>query len=54
MTWTKLSSDPALKRSANSVAVVGDTAFIFGGENLPRTPVNNELYSLELKGKHFV
>lgn len=50
LTWKRISTDAALKRSSNSVAVVGDKAYIFGGETKPRTPVDDELYVLDLKG----
>ncbi|KAJ7491855.1 kelch repeat protein [Mycena galericulata] len=40
----------ALKRSSNSLAVVGNKAYVFGGEQIPRIPVNNELWVIRLDG----
>ena len=53
ITWKKISTADELKRSSNSVAVVGDKAYIFGGETKPRTPVDDELYVLDLQGWAF-
>ncbi|KAJ6554916.1 hypothetical protein DFH09DRAFT_1280581 [Mycena vulgaris] len=38
----------ALKRSSNSAAVVGNKAYVFGGEQVPRIPVDNELWVVSL------
>ncbi|KAJ7491857.1 kelch repeat protein [Mycena galericulata] len=38
----------ALKRSSNSLAVVGNKAYVFGGEQIPRIPVDNELWLIRL------
>ncbi|KAJ7491845.1 kelch repeat protein [Mycena galericulata] len=38
----------ALKRSSNSLAVVGNKAYVFGGEQIPRIPVDNELWVIRL------
>ncbi|KAJ7229835.1 kelch repeat protein [Mycena pura] len=38
----------ALRRSSNSAAVVGKQLFIFGGERVPRVPVDNELWVVGL------
>jgi hypothetical protein len=54
ITWKRLavpsdaSSAVALKRSSNSLAIVGDKAYLFGGEAVPRTPVDDELYVIDL------
>lgn len=51
--WTRLelTGDGAskLQRSSQSLAVVGDLAYVFGGEAKPRTPVDDELYVVDLK-----
>ncbi|KAJ7119865.1 hypothetical protein C8R44DRAFT_922273 [Mycena epipterygia] len=38
----------ALKRSSNSLAVVGNKAYVYGGEQIPRVPVDNELWVIGL------
>ncbi|KAJ7062220.1 kelch repeat protein [Mycena amicta] len=39
----------ALKRSSNSVATVGKQLYVFGGERLPRQPVDNELWVVKFE-----
>ncbi|KAF7318475.1 Kelch repeat containing protein [Mycena chlorophos] len=39
----------ALQRSSNSVAVVGKQLYVFGGERLPRQPVDDELWVVDLE-----
>jgi hypothetical protein len=38
----------ALKRSSNSLAVVGNKAYVYGGEAKPREPVDDELWIIDL------
>ncbi|KAJ6628484.1 hypothetical protein B0H10DRAFT_1990117 [Mycena sp. CBHHK59/15] len=38
----------ALKRSSNSISVVGSKAYVYGGEQVPRVPVDNELWVISL------
>jgi hypothetical protein len=38
----------ALKRSSNSISIVGDKAYVFGGESEPRQPVDDELWVVDL------
>lgn len=38
--WTKLLFMPDVQRSSHNLSVVGDKAYIYGGELLPREPVN--------------
>jgi len=52
ITWTKVplsAYSEVLTRSSNSLAIVGDSAFLFGGELTPRTPVDAHLYKVDLK-----
>ncbi|BGP40287.1 hypothetical protein JCM10450v2_004267 [Rhodotorula kratochvilovae] len=46
--WRPLASIDALQRSSHGVAVHGDKAFIFGGELMPRTPVDAIVTELNL------
>ncbi|KAJ7756646.1 galactose oxidase [Mycena metata] len=39
----------ALKRSSNSLVVVGDKAYVYGGEQTPRVPVDNKLWVIGLE-----
>ena len=38
----------ALKRSSNNLAVVGNKAYVYGGEAKPREPVDDELWVVDL------
>lgn len=55
--WTPLASNAAqplsaaLVRSSQSLAVVGNDAYIFGGELKPRTPVDATLTRVSLEGE---
>lgn len=42
-TWTKVASTERLSRSSQAVSVVDGAAYIFGGEVVPRQPVDNSL-----------
>jgi len=46
--WTRLASSDRLKRSSQTLSVVGDRAWIFGGELQPRVPIDNQLDVVEL------
>lgn len=48
--WTKLPLSTALDRSSQSLVVVGSKAYLFGGENVTRTPVDDVLYIIDLNG----
>jgi hypothetical protein len=54
LSWTRVPlsgvKSPILDRSSHSLAVVGNKAYLFGGENVPRTPVDDELYIIDLNG----
>ena len=49
MLWTEkeVKSSP-VSRSSHGVSIVGDTVYMFGGEHEARTPVANDLHSLDL------
>ncbi|KAJ6550090.1 hypothetical protein B0H19DRAFT_1160348 [Mycena capillaripes] len=53
ITWTKLplsdAYSDALTRSSHSLAIVKDSAYLFGGELTPRKPVDAHLYTVDLK-----
>jgi hypothetical protein len=46
--WTRLASSERLERSSQSLTVLASQALIFGGELLPRQPVDNRLDVIEL------
>ena len=46
--WTRITSSVRLYRSSHAVSVVGQKAFIFGGELVPRQPVDNRLDVVQL------
>jgi hypothetical protein len=41
--WTQILSSPRLCRSSHALSVVGSKAYLFGGEVLPRQPVDNHI-----------
>lgn len=49
----KSSNQPSLvaklRRSSHGLAIIDDTAYIFGGEKEPRKPIDSDLYSINLK-----
>lgn len=51
-TWTKISPSISLHRSSLALSVIGDKAYIFGGEVVPRTPLDGHLYQLDLDGPY--
>lgn len=46
--WSRIAPSVPLHRSSLAVSVIGDRAFVFGGELTPRTPLDNHLYALDL------
>lgn len=54
LSWTSIPiagvNDSILDRSSHSLVVVGSKAYLLGGENVPRTPVDDELYIIDLNG----
>jgi hypothetical protein len=47
-TWTRLLSSDRLRRSSHVLSAIGSDACIFGGERLPRQPVDNKVDALTL------
>ncbi|KAG7284859.1 hypothetical protein NEMBOFW57_009474 [Staphylotrichum longicolle] len=47
-TWTKLASTARLQRSSQCLSVLDSRAWIFGGELLPRQPVDYQLDVIKL------
>lgn len=43
--WKKLASTATLRRSSQTVSVIGRRAYVFGGELRPREPVDGALYA---------
>ena len=48
-TWMKLSSSPILERSSQTVSVVGNKVYIFGGELYSREPRDNAVYIIDVE-----
>ena len=46
--WTRLVSNSRLQRSSQVLSVLSSKAWIFGGELLPRQPVDNRLDVVDL------
>lgn len=47
--WTQIASSDRLRRSSQAVSILGDRVYVFGGELLPREPVDNQVDFVELK-----
>lgn len=47
-TWTQLTQNARLQRSSQCLSVLGSHAFLFGGEVIPRQPVDNRLDTISL------
>lgn len=46
--WTRLASSARLRRSSQTLSVVKNQAWIFGGELQPRQPIDNQIDVVEL------
>jgi len=46
--WEKAASADSLQRSSQVLSVIGDTAYIFGGELEPRKPRDNHVHAVKL------
>lgn len=46
--WSRLIATQRLYRSSQTVTVVGQQAYIFGGELVPRQPIDNKLDVVEI------
>ncbi|KAJ6785602.1 hypothetical protein PWT90_00474 [Aphanocladium album] len=49
--WSRLVATQRLYRSSQTVTVVGQQAYTFGGELIPRQPVDNKFDVVDLSGK---
>ncbi|KAI4249303.1 MAG: hypothetical protein L6R40_000761 [Gallowayella cf. fulva] len=47
-TWRRLISASPLPRSSHALSVIKGKAYVFGGEELPRQPVDNDMHVLTL------
>ncbi|KAL4916380.1 hypothetical protein BDW62DRAFT_211952 [Aspergillus aurantiobrunneus] len=50
-TWKNISSDASIQRSSQTLSVVGNNAYIYGGELRPREPVDSAVYRISLDGE---
>ncbi|KAK5093490.1 hypothetical protein LTR70_004678 [Exophiala xenobiotica] len=48
--WKCIAEHDDLQRSSHVVSVIGRTAYIFGGELVPREPRDNKMFSTDLNG----
>lgn len=46
--WTCIAKHANLQRSSHVLSVIGEEAFIFGGELTPREPRDNEVFRVRL------
>ena len=46
--WHRIPTDPLLPRSSHSLSVIKSKAYVFGGEEKPREPVNNHMHIFTL------
>lgn len=51
--WTKLVSRPDVQRSSHSLSIVGAKAYVYGGELLPREPVDANVLVVALTSGEF-
>ncbi|RSL62963.1 hypothetical protein CEP53_004571 [Fusarium sp. AF-6] len=51
VTWTRIASSVRLYRSSQAVSVVGEKMYIFGGELVPRQPVDNKIDVVKVGGQ---
>ncbi|KAI7515616.1 hypothetical protein KC317_g23736 [Hortaea werneckii] len=49
--WTKIAQHDSLKRSSHSISVIGESAYVFGGELKPRQPRDNAMHQVKLAGQ---
>jgi Galactose oxidase, central domain len=49
--WQNVTSAESLKRSSQVLSVIGDTAYIFGGELVPRQPRDNDVHVIQLSSE---
>lgn len=47
--WSRVSPSTSLNRSSHALAVVGNKAYVFGGELVPRTPLNANVEIVDLQ-----
>ena len=47
-TWRRIPTDKALPRSSHSLSIIKSKAYIFGGEEKPREPVENHIHVFTL------
>ncbi|KAF6791686.1 kelch repeat protein [Colletotrichum sojae] len=48
--WSLVTSGDRLRRSSQAVSVIGNQVYVFGGELLPREPVDNQVDTIQLHG----
>lgn len=49
-TWTRLLAADRLRRSSQVVSAVGETVCVFGGEVVPRQPVDDKIDVISVSG----
>ncbi|KAL2825768.1 hypothetical protein BDW59DRAFT_70047 [Aspergillus cavernicola] len=48
--WTKIVDDASIQRSSQTLSVVGNEVYVYGGELRPREPVDSTIYRISLNG----
>ena len=48
MHWINLFIPHSIERSSHSVSIIGDTLYLFGGENVARVPVDSAIYAVNI------
>jgi hypothetical protein len=51
-TWSRMLASERLRRSSHNVSVIGQKAYIFGGEVEPRKPVDDQLDVISFSGSN--
>ena len=46
--WTRIRTDTNLPRSSHSFSIIKSKAYVFGGEETPREPVDNHIHVITL------
>lgn len=46
--WTKLIANASIQRSSQTLAVISENAYIYGGELRPREPVDSDVHQVQI------
>jgi hypothetical protein len=51
--WTKLLEDASIQRSSQTLTVIANNAYVYGGELRPREPVDSAVYRVSVGGGQY-